>query len=244
MMNIRFKYKVALSSIVILMVFVTLTSFSYAYFTTVVEGTGNDISATTAEVTMNFTEGNNSIDLPNAYTFDLTNNNEFPVDVYVFLSVLNDSNQELIPHIKVAYDNEGTGYTSKLLDVNGNDNSKWSKMVDLIYPNATSYLLDTINLSTGGSKTGIKLLLWIEETTGGVVDCKTDETGNTICTLPDGTTSNQTPEECTTSADGKTVCTPKSDTMNQTFKARISIRAIPKRDPVNMSSGEPIETGE
>ena len=56
MMHIRFKYKVALSSIVIMMVMVTLTGFSYAYFTTQVSGEGNDIVVQTGDVLMNFTD--------------------------------------------------------------------------------------------------------------------------------------------------------------------------------------------
>ena len=65
MMHIRFKYKVALSSIVIMMVMVTLTGFSYAYFTTQVSGEGNDIVIETGDVLMNFTEGGKDINLTN-----------------------------------------------------------------------------------------------------------------------------------------------------------------------------------
>ena len=106
MMHIRFKYKVALSSIVIMMVMVTLTGFSYAYFTTQVSGEGNDIVIETGDVLMNFTEGGKDINLTNQYpisdeqglaqtpyTFNLSNPNAFPVKAYVFVNVLNESTE-------------------------------------------------------------------------------------------------------------------------------------------------------
>lgn len=272
MMNIRFKYKVALSSIVIMMVFVTLTGFSYAYFTTTIEGEGNEITATTAEVNMTFTEGeeNANINLSNAYpvtdavglkgtpyTFNLTNPNDFNVKAYIFLSVSNDSDQELLSHIKVAYNN-GTnlaqnteGYTIKFLDTNATtevptDSTKWQKVTDTVVDGYTSYLLDTIDINTTEPKENLKLLLWIDKDTGGVVECTTSPDGTTTCTLPNSEQASEgNPEECetVTDAEGKqtTICTPKSDTMNKSFKARISVRAIPDREPYNQpSSGYPV----
>ena len=276
MMNIRFKYKVALSSIVIMMVFVTLTGFSYAYFTSQIVGEGNPIDLTTAKVEMTFGEGEtDNINLLNAYpisdtqglegtphTFNLTNPNTFDVTVYIFLSVLDDSDQELLSHIKVAYNNPKTeasanqGYNIKFLDVAGSestslvDSTMWPKVTDNVLDGATSYLLDTVELGASSTATnsieGLKLLLWIDEQTGGIVECNTDATGNTTCTLPNDE-SNQD-ENCTTTVDpaGKktTICVPETSTMGKSFKARLSIRAVPKRAPNSVQSGEPIELGE
>ena len=242
MMHIRFKYKVALSSIVIMMVMVTLTGFSYAYFTTQVSGEGNDIVVQTGDVLMNFTEGGKDINLTNQYpisdeqglaqtpyTFNLSNPNAFPVKAYVFVNVLNESTEGLEPHINVAYNN-GTDYTTKLLDTITaattspvTTGEKWLKVADEIYTGSTSYLIDTISLtainSAGASKNDLKFLFWIDDETGGVQECTIDEATGTCTTTPD-------------------------PSMSGTFKATISVVTVPDRANVQhiVSKDPPVES--
>ena len=221
MVDIKFKYKVALSCIVIMMVFVTLSGFSYAYFVASVEGTGNPLIVTTEGVDLTLTEGSDDIALVAAkpipdgdgikgtpHTFTLTNNNSYAVKAYIYLSVSSDSGLDA-QYIKYAYVNNGGSFNE----------SDAKKLSDIKEPNTpindkykNSYLLDTVDLTAtgtdGATKNGFKILLWIDNELNEVVTCNDEG----LCS----------PSEPTT--------------MGKTFNARITIKTEPNREANNQSS--------
>ena len=224
MMDIRFRYKVALSCIVIMMVFVTLSGFSYAYFVAEVTGEGKPFTVTTEGVKLTLTEDtDNNISLVNTmpildaeglkgtpHTFTLANGNTYPVIAKIYLSV--DKTSELkAESIKYAY-----------VDNNGNFGTQGALLSSLspeeIESGSTSYLLGTASLTASGTEgatmSGFKLLLWIDSSVGDIQSC--DITGDA--------------ENCETPLDA---------TMNKTFKAYITIKTEPNKDGSALPSDIP-----
>lgn len=176
MANIKLRYKITLLSIVCLMVLVSMTSFSYAYFVAVIVGNeeAKNIDINTAEVNMNFTEGTENVSLSNVYPisdeegltgtpyeFTLTNPNNYNVTVEILVNVLTDSTMDS-SYIKVAYNNGSGQLTPALLNAKPG-------------PNITSsfegvkecYLLDSITLAPNGTQS-FKVWFWMDESVGGV----------------------------------------------------------------------------
>ena len=219
MVDIRFRYKVALSCIVIMMVFVTLSGFSYAYFVAEITGESKPLTITTEGVKLTFTGEENVINLTNEkptpdsdalkndpYTFTLTNNNSYAVSIKIYLTVTRSDLPATA--IKYAYTTNGT------LPTEGTILSTKTKETTL-ESGKDSYLLDdtAFDLAAGAEMKDFKLVLWIDENVGGIVDC---------------------------SGEGNTATCEASETMSKTFEAHISIRAEQNREAQTQSSGEPV----
>lgn len=215
MVDIRFRYKVALSCIVVMMVFVTLSGFSYAYFVAEVTGSSEPLTITTEGVDLTFT-GESDIALDNAspisdteglkgtpYKFSLKNNNTYPVIAHIYLSVLKESNLD-ISNINVAYaQTESNLQAGNILTLQASEDIDSS-----LY--SASYKLGDVNLSStgldGSTASNFKLLLWMKETAGEIQSCTIDDAGEKVCT------------------------TPLDPTMDKSFKAVITIKTEPNRD--------------
>ena len=176
MTDIKFKYKVALLSIVCLMIVVSITSFSYAYFVAVIVGNeqAKEINVSTAEINMTFVEGDGNVSLSNVYPisdaeglngtpyeFTLTNPNEYDVVVEVLINVLTDSTMDS-SYIKMASNNGSGQITPALLTTKPvpNITSSFSGVKEC-------YMFDTFELIPNESKT-IKVWLWMDENVGGI----------------------------------------------------------------------------
>ncbi len=227
MVDIRFRYKVALSCIVVMMVFVTMSGFSYAYFTAEVTGTGRDVTVTTEGVNLTYTAGGTNINLTNAvpladseglkkdpYTFSLKNNNTYGVRAYIYVSV--DKNSTLAPeNIRVAYAKSGESISEATTPFDLTE--KDSQVVDQNAFSA-SYLLDTVDIDSNGSMENFQLLLWIKGSLNEIITCNGDEgDGESISCAPD-----------------------ENSTMGKTFNAIVTVKTEPNRDATSTSSGEPV----
>ncbi len=234
MVDISFRYKVALSSILVLMVFVTLSSFSYAFFTTTINGLDNAkvVGVASEAVNMELT-GTDNINLSaekpvddstgitkTPYTFTLTNGNTYPVNAYIYLCVdldskLGDGVTALDPkYIKYAYLNNGGAFTTDIAK-KLSDQTPGTSIDPTQYK--ASYLLDTITgITNGQTRTGFKLALWISDPSSelnSVVDCSDDG-------------------ECEATG-----------IMGQTFQAHIVVRTEQAREqPLGTDAGEVVPT--
>ena len=178
MTDIKLKYKIALLSIVCLMVVVSATSFSYAYFAAIVVGNNNakNIGVTTATINMSFKEGSGNVSLSNAYPisdaegldgtpyeFTLTNTNSYNVKVEVLVNVLSSTTMSA-SYIKVAHNNGSGQITPALLSTKPSPT-----IVNTFDGVSKSYLIDTVTLTPNKSQT-FRVWFWIDANVGGVTN--------------------------------------------------------------------------